>query len=68
MELYFLSIGTGKVHKGACHCKKRINTENCREFSSLEAIKQSTEKHITKCKWCMKDEDENWSKVFGIHK
>lgn len=64
MALYFLSIGTGKVHKESCSYRKRINLENYKEFSSLEEIKRSTEKHITRCKYCMRDELENWRKVF----
>lgn len=68
MSSYFLSIGTGKVHKKSCPYKNQVNSENYKEFSSLEKIKQSTEKHITKCKYCMRDDDENWRKVFDIHK
>lgn len=64
MAMYFLSIGTGKVHKESCSYKKRINLENYKEFSSLEEIKRSTEKQITRCKRCMRDELENWKKVF----
>ena len=68
MGVYFLSIGTGKVHKSGCPCKSQMNTENYKEFPSLDAIKQSTEKYITRCKRCMRDENESWSKVFGVHK
>lgn len=66
MASYFLSIGTGKVHKLTCPYKVRMNIENYKEFSSLEEIKHSTEKHVTRCKHCMRDEDDSWKRVFDV--
>lgn len=68
MKPYFLNIGTGTIHKTSCFRKKHINSENYREFSSLKAILESTDKHIKICKDCMRDEKENWEKLFGLHK
>lgn len=68
MKPYFLSIGTGMIHKTSCSYRKRINSENYREFSFLEEILESTDKHMKTCKSCMKDEKENWGKILDVHK
>lgn len=67
MKAYFLNIGTGTIHKTTCFHKKQLNNENYREFSSLEEIVESTDKYVKVCKNCMRDETENWKKLFGQH-
>ena len=62
-----MSVGVGRVHSLAYAngtCKNRIHKENYREFSSLEEIRELSEKHIMKCAICMKNEEDYWNRVF----
>lgn len=68
MGEYFLSIGTGTIHKKSCHFRNRVNNENYREFSSLKEIVDSTDKCTRICKICMKEENENWNKIRSSNK
>lgn len=66
MKKYFMSVGTGKVHsltRANGTCKNKIHKENYREFSSLKEIKNLSEKRITLCKICMREEEDAWKKI-----